>query len=448
MKGCIEVRFMMLRFGTSNWRSLRDFQELSLVATALKDGGPAVLDVPSLGIRVLPGAAIYGANASGKSNFLSAISFLRTLVLTSHSQGKPDSEISLTPFRLDPAAATRGCQFLIDFLHNDVRFHFGVEIDPTRVRKEYLYAYPQRRRQLWYEREGENYTFGKTLRGENKATQSITRSNSLFLSAAVASNHEQLSAVAKFFDDSLVFSGQMPRFSDRRFAKYLSEIEYKNRIVAFLQAADLGISDLQREIPPITEKDREVFVRIGEFFRTLTELELPTNFASEESIENARAKLLFTHKGSSGDVALELESESRGTQQLLSLLAPILHVLDHGHTLFVDELDTSLHPLLSKKLISLFGSAAANPKGAQLIFTTHDTNLLDPTLLRRDQIWFAEKNLEGASSIYPLSDIQTRRSDNIERGYLEGRYGAIPFLGNFDVLIADGKSTANDGSAV
>lgn len=124
------------------------------------------------------------------------------------------------------------------------------------------------------------------------------------------------------------------------------------------------------------------------------------------------------------------KSESRGTLRLLRLLGPILDALDHGRTVVVDELDASMHPLLSAKILALFNSREANPRGAQLICTTHDTNLLSRDCLRRDQIWFTEKDSEGATHLFPLTDIRTRSTDNIEKGYLQGRFGAIPFLGN------------------
>lgn len=435
---------MLLRFGVENWRSIRGYQELSFIASALKDSGASTWDVPSVGERVLPCAAIYGANASGKSNFLRALGFLQFFVENSHARVRPDAEIGVDPFKLDGVSGTKPSKFMLDFLVDGIRYEYSVALTSKEVLEESLYAYPKKRPALWYSRKGQQFEIGKSLKGEIKTLENVTRSNSLFLSAGATLNHAQLSEIYAFIRDRLlVADGSLSLGAGA--ARAFTADTRKQTVIQFLKAADVGICDLEIETIEPTEKDRSLFKEINAALRK----HLPMDEEDAEKLETLnvpeRHRVLFKHAGAVEDVTLELEDESRGTQRLLGLLAPALDALESGSTLVIDELDTSLHPLLARQLISLFQRAESNPKHAQLVFTTHDTNLLARNLLRRDQVWFAEKDRFGATCIYPLTDIKTRRSDNIERGYLEGRFGAVPYLGNFADLYSPVKNAAADG---
>jgi predicted ATPase len=433
---------MLLRFGTANFLSIRDYQELSLVASALTDSPGEPFRVPQLNHAVLPVAAIYGANASGKSNFMAALRALRALVANSHRVGKAGSPIPVTPFRLDSESENKPTQFDIDFVHHDVRFHFSCEVTSEHVVRERLDAYPQGRRQNWYTRKGMRFNFGKNLKGENRSVESVCRDNSLFISAAVASNHEQLTEVSRFFFDSLEFFDPAPIRTtlNPKYEKYWQDKSYKKMLVALLRAADVGIVDFDIEISQPTDVEIQMRRGLNDLFRqyALSSGDATEPF-TEEAINAVTATIKLKHAGAQRTVALDFGSESRGTQQYANLLMPTFQVLASGRCLLIDEIDSSLHPLISNKIIGLFHSQRSNPKQAQLIFTTHDTNLLSRDLLRRDEIWFTEKD-EGATRLYPLSDIKTRKNDNIERGYLEGRYGAIPFVGDFESIFGEGES--------
>jgi AAA15 family ATPase/GTPase len=197
-----------------------------------------------------------------------------------------------------------------------------------------------------------------------------------------------------------------------------SEDKYRGLILQYVKAADLGIAGLRTEQEEYDDLAKKIWTVINEAMAEKSKIGAPPK----------RTKTLFQHRGK-GESQVELESrnESDGTVAFFSLLGPVARTLESGGVFCVDELDSSLHPLLALELVRMFNDSR-NPRGAQLIFNTHDTNLLDSSLLRRDQIWFTEKDSSGATHLYPLSDFKPRKNENLERGYLQGRYGAVPFL--------------------
>jgi len=396
---------MLLRFGVSNYRSLCDYQEFSLVASKLKDRPTHLIAVEKLSREVLPVIGIYGANASGKSNILLAFSYMCQHILNSHTMGLATGGISRKPFQLDPSFQKQPSHFDCDVVVSKVRYHYGFVIDDDRVLEEWLYAYPSKHRQIWFYRqhdEAEIY-FGKFLKGKNKTIAALTRDNCLFLSAAAQNNHEQLSQIYHYFRENYFFYFEINRMSET--ISYLENEPLKAQIVEFIKWADVGIVDAK--------------IETGERLENIQPLK----------------PISFGHRDVNGNnVFFELNDESLGTSRLLILLGPVFKALNQGKVIIIDELDTSMHPLLSLKLLKLFSSSKSNHSGAQIIFTTHDTNLLCRNVLRRDQIWFTEKDKKGATGLYPLTDIRTNDSDKIEEGYLQGRFGAIPVLGKLDTL--------------
>jgi AAA15 family ATPase/GTPase len=263
----------------------------------------------------------------------------------------------------------------------------------------------------------------------------LNRDNSLFLSAAAQNNHTQLTPVYSWFTKS--FWGVSPSVNIDQLQKRLSSSQ-DERLVPFLRNADTGISrmNVSSEDPPES---------IRTLYKTLQDV--VKSHAVEEGIKvdvaepQGNTTVTLSHFAVGGStVELPLAKESRGTRRLMNLLLSAFKVLDIGGVLVVDELDSSLHTLLSMKLLDLFGDSSINPHGAQMIATTHDTNILCSDKVRRDQIWFVEKDAEGASHLYPLTDIRTRNTDNLEKGYLQGRFGAVPFLGSVKDLCAEAHS--------
>lgn len=420
---------MLIELRVANHRSVRDEQALTMEAGRVgdpRDSRPR--QVAGHAKPLLPVAALYGANASGKSNVVSAAAFLRDAVVDSHRKWEPDGGIPREPFAWGAHSAEPSL-FEVTFLLEGVRYQYGFVATDEEFIEEWLYAWPQGRKQVWYERDRDSYRFGEHLRGENRVVEDVTRPNALFLSAAAQHRHEQLTSVYSWFQTFRVEGvggrrrgGRLELPPDRWIAHVLSRggngiqpslsagdsDQDAESLLALLRAADVGIVEMKVE-----DDDKED--------------------ATSPVRRHRRPRILLRHKSSNSNAWLPFDEESQGTQTLLRMAPVVIDALLRGGVLIIDELEASLHPLLALHLIRQFNDPAKNPNNAQLVFTTHDTNLLGTTLgepaLRRDQIWLTEKDDEGATKLYPLTDYKPRKAENLERGYLQGRYGAIPFLG-------------------
>ena len=428
---------MLISFSCRNFRSLRDEQVLDLAANKDPSLEGNTFPCEALGdLRLVSSAAIYGANASGKSNLISAVSFMGSFVRGSANEYGPGDRIPVRPFLLDDSAR-KPTELEVSFVHHGVRYQYGFQVDRRRVLKEWLLAYPKGSQQRWFERsvgEGgddeDTWWFGPHLKGEKNKLKKLTRPNALFLSVAASFNHEQLTTVYSWFDEYLrvfgssSFGMRLPRLGSGLYTAHRShqETAFQKRVLILLRDADTGIEDLVTETHPFDED--EALAHLPEQLRRAV-------MDSEELMDSEVLEVRTTHRNLTTGQAVhfKLADESDGTQRLFSLGGPWLDTLDSGYTLFVDELDSSLHPHLSRRLVELFHRPEENPKGAQLIFTTHDTSLLEASLLRRDQVWFTEKDAGGVSRLYPLTDYHPRKEEALRSGYLAGRYGAVPILG-------------------
>lgn len=411
---------MLLRFGVSNHYSIRDSQELSFSASPLKEQQEKLIACAAVPTKhVLPSAVIYGANASGKSSLIHAIDTMRRMVLRSQTQWESDGGIPRHPFKLDEDSPQSPSHFDIDFFIDGVRYQYGFEASDTEFESEWLYAFPKSHRQTLFERTGSEFRFGRGLKGQNRVIASLTRPNSLFLSAAAQNDHEQLSKVFGYFRSfRAIRSIAVP---EEMVSSRLSEEDLDNRVIDFLGNIDTGVIDYRQKESELPEDILEIQQELFAIFAKRVGGEPP-------EVKDKLVTIELAHRGRGGEpFYLELESESTGTRRLLVVLDLAFRALDEGAPLFIDELDASLHTHAAEAVLKLFSSRETNPNGAQLIATTHDTNLLDSSLLRRDEIWFIQKDAEGATQLYPLTDIRTRWNDNFEKGYLQGRYGAVPF---------------------
>ena len=416
---------MLIEFRVENHRSLRDEQVLSMEAGRVGDeADPRPRQVSGHSERLLTVAGLYGANASGKSNVLSAMAFMREAVIRSHRFWSPGKGLPRNPFAWGPKKE-KPSLFEATFLLDDVRFEYAFRASDECFLEEWLHAWPHGKKQVWFERDKNKYKFGENLRGENRLIEDVTRPNALFLSAAAQHNHPQLQPIFSMFEAICVigfpFSQGLYSFATGFFvSKMLDE-----------DAA--GTSG--QALPPSEGPPEPLLVHFRNLLKIADIGIVDLRVDKSERPAHPSRSIFLKHKSEYDNAWLPLTEESQGTQALFDIALPIVQVIQEGGVLLIDELEHSLHPALARQIIRQFNDPAANPKNAQIIFTTHDTNLLGGPLgepaLRRDQVWLTEKDQEGATVLYPLTDYKPRKAENIERGYLQGRYGAIPFLGDF-----------------
>lgn len=406
---------MLIEFRVENHRSLRDEQALTLEA-GRRIGDPTdqrPREVAGHREKLLPAAVIYGGNASGKSNVLSALAFMHDAVVFSHRGWDPEGGVPRTAFAWG-AKRNEPSVFEVSFLNDGVRFEYGFSVNDGVVEEEWLHAWPKNRKQEWFSREVDQFKFGEFLKGPNDIVKEVTRPNALFLSTAAQHGHEQLQPLYAWFHT--IIPVNIAETLNRRYWESYFRAEREQvsspekasstlstRTLQLLKAADTGIVDVKIDV-------------------------------NETTREYPRRQILLQHQIDDDNSWLDLREESAGTKTLFRMAPSIFRALDSGGVLLIDELESSLHPLLGLAIVEMFNSPKTNPNNAQILFTTHDTNLLGTTLgeppLRRDQVWFTEKDEDGASRLYPLTDYKPRKAENLERGYLQGRYGAIPFLGD------------------
>jgi hypothetical protein len=313
---------------------------------------------------------------------------------------------------------------VVDALVGGVRYQYGFSVSDTAVLEEWLYAYPKGKQQAWFSRHaGKAMSFSEKMPGENRTIEGLTRPNSLFLSAAAQNNHLALAPLYGWFSRSLEFVlGERSEWKQRS-AVLCADPRHRGSVVNMVAFADLGIADLRISEQALSAGEKRIRSAVVTSIKSVLETDDPLF-----DWIGSRKHIQLLHRLGENIVPFEPNQESDGTIAYLTLLGPIILALQTGGVVCVDELDASLHPLLATQLIQLFGDKSLNPQGAQLIFNTHDTNLLSSGTLRRDQIWFAEKKQDGGSQIYPLTDFKPRKEENLANGYLQGRYGAIPFL--------------------
>jgi AAA15 family ATPase/GTPase len=429
---------MLIDFKVKNYRSLRDEQLLSMVAS--KDRTLIKSNTAESGLKIVPrllrSAVIYGQNAGGKSNLIKAMQYMRAVVIESASIMQPGQTFGVQPFRLDSDSSKFPTEFEITFMLKGIRHQYGFSITSERVVNEYLLVYKAFKPQLWFDRSYDavtneyNYKPTSFLKGQKALWESATRQNSLFLSMAVQLNSDQLRPIFDWFSTHLIIFNELLPLNSQLSIEMLKTPEGKESISHFMSAADISISDIE-----LVTRRQSVLSMHADFVGGKHEM---------KNEEQDVTELLFHHVTDNGKAVFGLGDESTGTRNLLFLIGPILEMVQNGVTLIIDELDTSLHPLLVRKLVELLHNSETNIHGAQLIFSTHDTSLLDPDLFRRDQIWFVEKTRDQSSNLYPLSDFNLRKNELFERGYLIGRFGALPFFS--DKLIKNNNSRYKNGS--
>ena len=421
---------MLVEFKVGNYRSFREEQTLSLVASKDTELSNNCVDKGKL--RLLKAVGIYGPNASGKSNFIKALDTMKGIILDS-ADYQPGRKLPVQPFLFDSESQKKPSTFEVTFYHEKVRYQYGFSATSERIHDEWLLAYPKGRAQTWYERtlNRDDWKFGSFLKGEREKLKDKTRDNVLFLSVGAQWNNKQLTTVYEWFREKLrvmpagatwaPVTAEMLLFTEGD--KKAREALYKF-VESCLKDADLGIYGLKVKKAKIAEP--KFFTEMPEGVRDILLQHLKDRLGF-------KVEMLHKDVKTGKKVTLPIEEESDGTRRFFELSGPWLQAVAIGITIFIDELESSLHPLLTRELIKFIQNPKFTGNGAQLIFATHDTTLLDPELFRRDQIWFTEKDKHSGTRLYSMLDYKPRKGEALQKGYLAGRYGAIPIIEAFEL---------------
>ena len=425
---------MLIEFKFTNYRSFRDETVLSMEAMGL--GTYKSCLIPFRNKRLLPAAAIYGKNGGGKSNviraFWLAVQFIRNAQRTQHE----NAPIPVQPFLLNDTSRDEPTSFEFIYTIADVKYVYGFSATRKEIFKEYLYYAPKGQLSMVFERDHQNFTFRDN--SEKKRRQLISEAvgpNQLYFAIACTMNETACQKAMSWFRETIFFSRDYTDIPSQ-FIEYSEKPDMLAAIKKYAENADVGIQDMNFEFRNEEIKDASntgdipsgIVAALTQFAKALSDI----SNTSEIKLQRSEVNATSYHKGLKSDGSealfeLQLADESDGTRKLMALAPAIERALECGGLLLVDELEKEMHPLMVEMIVSKFQSQSSNPNHAQIIFTTHDTELLNMNLLRKDQLYFADKSKkDGASELYSISELQTPTNENIRKGYLLGKYGGTP----------------------
>lgn len=416
---------MLINFSFGNFCSFRDIKSLRMEAGRVDDLTESVIEKE--GFRLLPVAAIYGANSSGKTNVIKAMGMFRYIV-TKNSKLDPDDTLFQVPFLLDVQTREAPTVFEIQILLEGVVYRYGFEYLSTEVVSEWLYEkevkpYAKERRLFQREKQEIDISLEYFSEGLQWVDNIKKLKNRLFLSYVYYNGGDISQKLIKYLSRYNTISGlEVDGYEQLSLKMIEQQSEGYQEAMELFKKLDLGFTAIEVE-------EKKAPNGLKERLAALQDVDPPKN-------QNAKVYETYTtHNvyGKEGKVVGYTKFnaeifESNGTNKVISFSGPLFNTLLKGKVLFVDELDAQLHPILTRAIVCLFMDKETNPKGAQLVFTTHDTHLLDKEYLRRDQVWFTEKDATEASDLYSLLEFKERNDRNFEKNYIEGRYGAIPFI--------------------
>jgi hypothetical protein len=415
--------YMLINFSFGNFRSFRDIKSLSMEAGRVDDLTESVIEKD--GFCLLPVAAIYGANSSGKSNVFKAMGVFRYIVIR-NSKLDPGDTLFQDPFLLDVQTQEAPTVFEIQFLLDSTVYRYGFEYLSTEIDSEWLYERkiePNSKEHVLFYREGEDFTLSTKYFPEGKNKKELTTKNRLFLSLVAQLNGNISQKLIKYLRRCNTISGIEGGGYEKLSLEMIEHhSEGYQEAMELFKKLDLGFTEIEVE-------EKEVPNGLKERLAALQDIN-PEKLQDAKVYETYTTHNVYDKEGKVvGHTKFSAENfESNGTNKVISFSGPLFNTLLKGKVLFVDELDAKLHPMLTRAIVRLFMDKETNPKGAQLVFTTHDTHLLDKEYLRRDQVWFTEKDATEASDLYSLLEFKERNDRNFEKNYIEGRYGAIPFI--------------------
>ena len=425
---------MLIEFKFTNYRSFRDETVLSMEAIGF--GTYKSCLIPYKNKRFLPAAAIYGKNGGGKSNviraFWLAVQFIRNAQRTQHE----NAPIPVQPFLLNETSPNEPTSFEFIYTLDDVKYVYGFSATKKEIFKEYLYHAPKGQLSLVFERDHQKFTFRDNA--EKKRRQLISEAvgtNQLYFAVACTMNETACQKAMSWFRENIFFSRDYTDIP-AQLIEYSEKPDMLDAIKKYAENADIGIQDMNFEFhnEDINDISSAKDIPIGmktaltQFMKALSDI----SNASEVKLQRSEVNATAFHKGLKADGSealfeLQLADESDGTRKLMALAPAIERALECGGLLLVDELEKEMHPLLVEMIVSKFQSSMSNPNHAQIIFTTHDTELLNMHLLRNDQLYFADNNKKDwASELYSIGELQTPTNENIRKGYLLGKYGGTP----------------------
>lgn len=436
---------MLIEFSVANYRSFRDEATFSMVANPRQAQDGKSDDRNQFAapgdINLLKSAAIYGANASGKSNLIAAFDFMQRFVRGSHESTEETGGIEVEPFRLSTKTESAPSIFEVVFIVGQDHYRYGFEVTKDVVVSEWLHLMPALKQGIerhsdgdeviLFERESATITLHELFEEEGRLLLEKTRPNALFLTVVAQFNGKTALRVSDWFGSMEIAShwASVKLLMRLSTEQLVSDTDYLRAIEALIAHLDLGIEAVQIEkvdLPEVTLPDyypAEFNTAVGAISNLF------------KNVGHTKVKTVHRKVGDDGQpIGSEIfdldRNESQGTEKLFSLAGTLLQCWKNGNILIIDELDASMHPLLTQEIVKLFNDSKINSNHAQLIFATQDTNLLDHMLLRRDQIWFTEKDRQGASHLYSLVEFKIDDDAPFEKDYIQGRYGAIPFLGD------------------
>jgi AAA15 family ATPase/GTPase len=426
---------MLIGFSVGNYKSFKETVTLSMVASSITEEDKELNENNVFPINdklsLLKSAAIYGANASGKSNLVAAINFMKWFVLNSSKETQVSDAIDIEAFRLSTETEKEPSFFEIVFLLEDKTFRYGFEVNAREVVSEWLFQADDREEKMLFERDFDNYILDDFPEGQGISDK--TRSNALFLSVVAQFNGKNSGKILLWFSKTLqLISGLQDTQYRKETLDSFENAGQRQDIIEFIKKLDLGILDIVRINTSVVFSLSDYTAKYGGSYSSLY-----PNSEIKTTVYTFHPKYDAEGKQTSMELFDIEKHESEGTKKLFALAGILLDTLRTGKILLIDELDARLHPLITRELICLFNSNETNPHNAQLIFTTHDTNLLSSKTFRKDQIWFTEKDNKGATELYSLVEYKVGKNASFERDYIMGKYGAIPFIGNFKELIGE-----------
>lgn len=423
---------MLIEFKFGNFRSFRDEAILSMEAMGLGRLKNCLISYNSM--KLIPSVAIYGKNGGGKSNiiraFWLAVQFIKNAQRTQHENAK----IPVKPFLLNDYSKDEPTFFEFTYVLDNVKYIYGFSATKEKIFSEYLYHSPKGQKATVFTRTEQKFNFTEE-KAKRKLISEAVAPNQLFFSVACTMNDTDCMRAMKWFRDYVFFSRDYADIPEQ-LLEYSNDKNMLAAISGYAKAADLGIEKMEFEFKDEVVKDFESEKNIPEEIRFaltafMQNLKENSNI-SEIGLQKSEVRATSYHNGINKNgiktsFTLDLSDESDGTRKLMSIAPAIESVLNNGGIVLVDELEKELHPMLVNYIVAKFQSKTSNPNGAQLIFTTHNTELLNMELMRKDQLYFADKNRkDGASELYSIGDFSTKTADNIRKGYLAGKYGATP----------------------